>query len=42
MVAIDVRNLVKRFGDFTAGKGGSFSVEEGEVVGLLFPNGPAK
>jgi ABC-2 type transport system ATP-binding protein len=42
MVAIDVRHLVKRFGDFTAVKGVSFAVEEGEVFGLLGPNGAGK
>ena len=42
MLAIDVRNLVKRFGDFTAVKGVSFTVEEGEVFGLLGPNGAGK
>jgi ABC-2 type transport system ATP-binding protein len=42
MVAIDVRGLVKRFGDFTAVKGVSFAVEEGEVFGLLGPNGAGK
>ncbi|HVW06927.1 MAG TPA: ABC transporter ATP-binding protein [Vicinamibacterales bacterium] len=42
MVAIDVRNLVKRFGDFTAVKGVSFAVDEGEVFGLLGPNGAGK
>jgi ABC-2 type transport system ATP-binding protein len=40
--AIDVRALVKRFGDFTAVKGVSFSVDEGEVFGLLGPNGAGK
>ena len=42
MLAIDVRDLVKRFGDFTAVKGVSFTVEEGEVFGLLGPNGAGK
>jgi len=42
MPAIDVRNLVKRFGDFTAVKGVSFAVAEGEVFGLLGPNGAGK
>jgi ABC-2 type transport system ATP-binding protein len=40
--AIDVRNIVKTFGDFTAVKGISFSVEEGEIFGLLGPNGAGK
>ncbi len=42
MAAIDVRRLVKQFGDFTAVKGVSFAVEEGEVFGLLGPNGAGK
>jgi ABC-2 type transport system ATP-binding protein len=42
MNAIEVRQLVKRFGEFTAVKGVSFSVEEGEVFGLLGPNGAGK
>jgi ABC-2 type transport system ATP-binding protein len=40
--AIDVRNIVKTFGDFTAVKGITFSVEEGEIFGLLGPNGAGK
>lgn len=42
MLAIDVRNIVKKFGDFTAVKGLSFSVEDGEIFGLLGPNGAGK
>jgi ABC-2 type transport system ATP-binding protein len=42
MNAIDVQNIVKRFGDFTAVKGISFAVEEGEIFGLLGPNGAGK
>jgi ABC-2 type transport system ATP-binding protein len=40
--AIDVRAIVKSFGDFTAVGGVSFAVEEGEVFGLLGPNGAGK
>jgi len=42
MNAIDVRNIVKTFGDFTAVNGISFAVEEGEIFGLLGPNGAGK
>src|SRR4051812_6902769 len=42
MNAIDVRNIVKTFGDFTAVKGISFDVQEGEIFGLLGPNGAGK
>ena len=42
MPAIDVRNIVKKFGDFTAVNGLSFAVEEGEIFGLLGPNGAGK
>jgi drug efflux transport system ATP-binding protein len=41
-LAIEVRDLVKRFGEFTAVDGVSFSVERGEVVGYLGPNGSGK
>jgi ABC-2 type transport system ATP-binding protein len=40
--AIDVRNIVKRFGDFTAVNGVTFAVEDGEIFGLLGPNGAGK
>ena len=42
MLAIDVRNIVKKFGDFTAVKGISFQVAAGEIFGLLGPNGAGK
>ena len=42
MNAIDVRAIVKKFGDFTAVNGISFAVEEGEIFGLLGPNGAGK
>ncbi|MBO9730037.1 MAG: ABC transporter ATP-binding protein [Chitinophaga sp.] len=39
---IEVSNLVKKYGDFTAVKGISFEVYEGEIFGLLGPNGAGK
>jgi ABC-2 type transport system ATP-binding protein len=42
MLAIDVRNIVKKFGDFTAVKGITFDVAAGEIFGLLGPNGAGK
>src|SRR6201992_3538202 len=39
---ISVRDLVKKYGDFEAGKGISFDVSEGEIFGLLGPNGAGK
>src|SRR5438046_3913491 len=42
MKAIDVRAIVKKFGDFTAVNGVSFDVDEGEIFGLLGPNGAGK
>ncbi|PYQ84674.1 MAG: multidrug ABC transporter ATP-binding protein, partial [Acidobacteria bacterium] len=42
MNAIDVRAIVKKFGDFTAVNGISFAVEDGEIFGLLGPNGAGK
>lgn len=42
MATIEVRNLVKKYGDFTAVKGISFDVEAGEIFGFLGPNGAGK
>lgn len=41
-VAIEAIDLVKRFDDFTAVDGVSFTVESGKVLGLLGPNGAGK
>ncbi len=39
---IEVENLTKKFGDFTAVNGISFTVEKGCVFGFLGPNGAGK
>lgn len=39
---IEVRDLVKQYGDFVAVRGLSFSVAPGEVLGLVGPNGAGK
>ncbi|MBL7717211.1 MAG: ABC transporter ATP-binding protein [Flavipsychrobacter sp.] len=39
---ISVKNLVKKYGDFTAVNDISFEVMEGEIFGLLGPNGAGK
>ncbi|HEY6394648.1 MAG TPA: ATP-binding cassette domain-containing protein [Candidatus Binataceae bacterium] len=41
-LAIQTRDLTKRFGSFTAVDGVRFEVERGEVFGLLGPNGAGK
>jgi linearmycin/streptolysin S transport system ATP-binding protein len=39
---LQVQDLVKKYGDFTAVKGISFDIEEGEIFSLLGPNGAGK
>lgn len=39
---IEVKNLVKKFGDFTAVNDISFEVHTGEIFGILGPNGAGK
>jgi ABC-2 type transport system ATP-binding protein len=42
MAAIETKDLTRRFGNFTAVDHVSFRVDEGEVFGLLGPNGSGK
>ena len=42
MLAIEVQNLHKSFGDFQAVQGASFEAQAGEVLSLLGPNGAGK
>jgi ABC-2 type transport system ATP-binding protein len=42
MNAIEVQQIVKKFGEFTAVNGITFDVEAGEIFGLLGPNGAGK
>ncbi|HQX16519.1 MAG TPA: ATP-binding cassette domain-containing protein [Anaerolineales bacterium] len=39
---LEVQNLAKSYGDFTAVKGISFDIKEGEIFSLLGPNGAGK
>ncbi|MFW6176114.1 MAG: ABC transporter ATP-binding protein [Thermoplasmatota archaeon] len=39
---VEIDGLVKKYGDFTAVKGISFSVKKGEIFGLIGPNGAGK
>jgi ABC-2 type transport system ATP-binding protein len=40
--AVQVTSLTRKFGDFTAVDGVTFSVEEGQIFGFLGPNGAGK
>ncbi len=39
---LEVQNLAKQYGDFTAVKGITFDIKEGEIFSLLGPNGAGK
>ena len=39
---IEVENLSKKYGDYTAVSSVSFSAKKGEIVGFLGPNGAGK
>lgn len=41
-IAVEVKNLVKHYGDVKAVKGVSFNVEKSEIFGLIGPNGAGK
>lgn len=41
-IAVECRDLTKRFGEFTATDNVSFEVKQGEIFGLLGPNGAGK
>nr|WP_242444312.1 ATP-binding cassette domain-containing protein [Advenella sp. S44] len=41
-IVIDVKDLVRKFGDFTAVDSTTFNVKRGEIFGLLGPNGAGK
>lgn len=39
---LSVKNLTKKYKDFTAMNNVSFGIKKGEIVGLLGPNGAGK
>ena len=41
-IAVEVKDLTKRYGDLIAVNKVSFTIEEGEIFGLLGPNGAGK
>lgn len=41
-LVIEVKNLTKKYGDFEAVKGISFSIDRGEIFGLIGPDGAGK
>jgi len=41
-LVIEVKNITKKYGNFTAVDNINFKIEEGEIIGLLGPNGAGK
>jgi ABC-2 type transport system ATP-binding protein len=41
-IAVEVKDLIKRYGDLIAVNKVSFTIEEGEIFGILGPNGAGK
>ena len=42
MLAVEIKNLHRFYGDFEALKGVTFDIDEGEIFGLIGPNGSGK
>ncbi|MGD1007497.1 MAG: ATP-binding cassette domain-containing protein, partial [Ignavibacteriaceae bacterium] len=42
MRILELKNLTKRFGEFTAVNSISYSINKGEIFGLVGPNGAGK
>ena len=42
MILLDVADLTRRFGGVLALNGASFSIDEGEIISLIGPNGSGK